>query len=124
MSTLISKALLGRLNGGAQDDVEMAIARNTLKLEAEMGQPKNTLNIPRFVAALNEKHALVPEEKVPVLAANVERAYAYISEQKALSISRAGYKSYAADEAVKNVRHKVKHIADVARDALSKPRPA
>lgn len=124
MATLISKAPLGRLSGGAQDDVEMAIARNTLKLEAAMGQPKNTLNIPSFVASLNEKHALVPAEKVATLAANVERAYAYISEQKALSISRAGYKSYAADEAVKNVRQTVKRLGEAAKDVLSKPRPA
>lgn len=95
-----------------------------LKVEAEIGQAKNTLNIAGFVARVNEENALVSVEELPVLAANVERAYTYVSEQRSLAISRAGYKSYAAEEAVKNVRQKVKHLGDVAKDALSKPRPA
>jgi len=123
MSSLISKIPLGKLTGGAQDDVELVIARDVLKLEAETNQPRNTLNISRLVARLNEQHALVPAEKVPALAANVERAYAYVSEQTPLAISQAGYTSYAADEAVKAIRKTVQRIGVAAKDAISKQRP-
>lgn len=124
MPSLVSKIPLGKLRGGAQDDVELALARDILKLEAEIGQAKNTLDIAGVLARVNKEHALVSAEELPELAANVKRAYGYVSEQQPLAISRAGYKSYAAEEAVKNVRQKVKHLGDVAKDALSKPRPA
>jgi hypothetical protein len=124
MSSLISKIPLGTLKGGAQDDVELVIARNVMKLEQQMGQPKNTFDIPRFVAYLNQQHELVSPEEVPTLASNVERAYGYVSEQAPLAISRAGYESYAADEAFKSVRKKVTRLGIAAKDAISKPKPA
>lgn len=124
MSSFISKIPLGKLKGGAQDDVELVIARKVMKLEQQMGQPKNTFDIPRFVAHLNEQHELVSPEEMPTLASNVERAYGYVSEQAPLAISRAGYDSYAADQAFKSVQKKVTRLGVAAKEALSKPKPA
>ncbi|WP_071360841.1 hypothetical protein [Massilia timonae] len=124
MSRLIRKIPLGKLSGGAQDDVELVLARDVLKLEREMGQPMHTLNIPSLVKRLNQEHEFVEPHNVPALAANVERAYGYVAEQVPLKISQAGYKSYQADEAVKAVRQSVGRLGATAKEILSKSHPA
>jgi hypothetical protein len=82
---------VGKLTGGAQDAVELALAREIRDIEKKMGQP---VNISNFVAAANERHGLVPKEKESDLTANIEHAYDYVTAQKSLAISRAGHKSY------------------------------
>lgn len=122
MSNFVSKLPFGTLSGGAQDDVELVVARDIRKLEIEMGQSAHTLNIPNLVATLNQRHGLVPQESEATLAANVELAYGYIAGQVALPISRAGYASYVADEAVTAVRETVKRLGATAKGVTSKPR--
>lgn len=85
------------LNGAAQDNVELALARGIRRIEAEMGQSVNTLNIRDFVAAANERHNFVPETRVDDLAVNVEQAYGYVTSRTPLPISHVAYLSYKAD---------------------------
>lgn len=122
MSSIISKLPIGTLNGGAQDDVEMRVARDIRKLEVELRQPLNTLNIPNLVAALNQRHAFVPPEAEPKLAANVAHAYEYVTHQVTLPISRAGYKSYQADETVKALGEAVNNLGIAVPNVTSEPR--
>ena len=63
-----------------------------------MGQSVGTLDIPNLVAAINERHGLVPVKKAVDLAANVVRSYNYTTAREPLAISRAGYKSYQAEQ--------------------------
>jgi hypothetical protein len=106
----IKDSRLCKLTGGAQDDVELAVARTIRDVEEKLGQPVGTVDIPKFVTAINERHGLVPAEKVEVLAANVGHAYNYATHQKPCPISRAGYTGYKAEGLIDSVSDAAKQV--------------
>lgn len=85
------------LNGAAQDNVELALARGIRKIESQMGQAVHTLNVRDFVAAANQRHNFVPEARVDDLAVNVEQAYSYVTSRTPLPISHVAYLSYRTE---------------------------
>lgn len=111
---------LGHLEGAAQDNVELAIARDIREMEVSLGQPTHTLKIPVLIATANEKHGLVPPENVNQLTTNIERAYDYVTVQTAMPIARAGYKSYQAED----FRKKVGEVFQQIGSALGTSPPA
>lgn len=112
---------LGTLNGAAEENVELAVARDIRKFEVLMGQAIGTLDIPNLVAAINERHGLVPGEKAVDLAANVVRAYNYTTARQPLAISRAGYKSYQAEQWTTGLVEAAREIGSAVSGLLSKP---
>jgi hypothetical protein len=44
---------LGTINGAAEENVELAVARDIGEIEVRMGQPVGTVDIPKFVAAIH-----------------------------------------------------------------------
>jgi hypothetical protein len=86
-----------------------------------MGQAVGTLDIPNLVTAINDRHGLVPAEKAVDLAANVVRAYTYTTARQPLAISRAGYKSYQAEQWTTGLGEVVQEIGSALSGLLSKP---
>lgn len=121
MTAFIGKLPLGTLNGGAQDDVELALARDVRQLEITQGQAAHTFSIPGFIAAVNQQHALVPKEKEAAFAENVERAYDYVAARTDMGISRAGYRSYQGAELVKGVGEALSQVGSAVKGVLPKP---
>jgi hypothetical protein len=79
---------LGTVSGTAQDTVEIAIARGIVGLKKEFNQ---TIDILRFIEGENKRHGLVQEDQVAAFAENIKKAHDYVSSQKSVNISRAGY---------------------------------
>lgn len=111
---------LGKLTGGAQDDVELALARTIRDMEVQLGQP---VDIPKFVSAINERHGLVPADKVADFSANIGHAREYVAHQKPVSVSRAGYGSYKAEGIVESVTEAAQQVGAALSGKVSKPRP-
>lgn len=112
---------LGTINGAAEENVELRVARDIREFEVRMGQAVGTLHIPNLVTAINDRHGLVPAEKATDLAANVVRAYNYTAAREPLAISRAGYKSYQAEQWTTGLGEAAREIGSALSGLLSKP---
>jgi hypothetical protein len=112
---------LGTISGAAEENVELAVARDIREFEVRMGQAVGTLDIPNLLEAINERHGLVPAEKAADLAANVVRAYDYTTARQPLAISRAGYKSYQAEQLTVGLGQAAREIGATVRAFLLKP---
>ena len=106
---------LGTLNGAAQDNVELAIARGILEMEKGLSQ---SIDIPQFIEGENKRHGLVPDRQLAEFAANIKSAHSYVAAQKPVDISRAGYYSYQASGLEKSIGE-VKDMIGNALDRLT-----
>lgn len=75
-----------------------------------------------MVAAINERHGLVPAEKAVDLAANVVRAYNYTTARQPLAISRAGYKSYQTEQWTTGLGEAARQVGSALSGLLSNPK--
>lgn len=112
---------LGTINGAAEENVELWVACDIREIQVRMGQRVGTVDIPKFIVAINERHSLVPPEKGDNFAANISHAYSYTTARQPLVISRAGHQSYLAEQWTTGVGEAAHEIGSTMRAYLSKP---
>jgi len=112
---------LRTINGASEENVELRVARDIREIEVRMGQRVGTMDIPKFIVAINERHGLVPPEKVDKLCGKHFTCLQLYDRTAAFGHLACRHQSYLAEQWTTGVGEAAHEIGSTMRAYLSKP---